>query len=341
MITYLITGSCGTIGSALVKKFASDGSDCLIRCFDNSESLLHFQQRTYKDNPKVETYIGDIRDFDRLTNVMHGVDIVLHTAALKHVGICEYSPMEAVQTNILGLNNVIKSASEAEADKFVFMSSDKAVNPTNVLGTTKLMGERLVTAANLNKGMNHTKFFSLRFGNVLGSNGSVVPVFEEQIMQGGPLTLTDRNMTRFIMSVNDTVQLVERSLGFAKGGEVFVTKMPAIRIESLAEAMVNHLNQELPQYTGAIEIKEIGKQSGEKLFEELMTEEESKRAIETEEFFMILPAFHEYYSETISEYEHVDMKLNIGSYVSENGPYLTEEELIAFLSENDVFRAQK
>ena len=337
MTTYLITGSCGTIGSALVSQLANERTGCTVRCVDNSESLLYFQQRTYQGNPRVESYMGDIRNLDRLCSIMGGVDVVLHTAALKHVGMCEYSPMEAVQTNILGLNNVLKSASDAGVSKVIFMSSDKAVNPTNVLGTTKLMGERLVTAANLNQENGGTIFSSVRFGNVLGSNGSVVPVFEEQIMEGGPITLTDRRMTRFIMSVSQTVQLVQKSLEIAKGGEVFVTKMPAIKIEDLAEVMVKQLSERLSHQTRTIEIKEIGKQHGEKMFEELMTEEESKRAIETDEFFMILPAFHEYYSRTIVGYENVGGGLDGRSYVSADGPYLSQEKLANFLSKNNVF----
>jgi len=337
MTTYLITGSCGTVGSALVACLVSENPGCTVRCFDNSESLLYFQQRTYQDRPEVESYIGDIRDLDRLSSIMKGVDVVLHTAALKHVGICEYAPMEAVQTNILGLNNVLKSAADAGVSKVIFMSSDKAVNPTNVLGTTKLMGERLVTAANLNQENGGTIFSSVRFGNVLGSNGSVVPVFKDQITGGGPITLTDRNMTRFIMSVDETVKLVQKSLQIAKGGEVFVTKMPAIKIKDLAEVMVSQLGPELFNQTGSIEIKEIGKQSGEKLFEELMTKDESKRAIETDEFFMILPAFHEYYSRTIVGYENVSDQTTGESYVSENGPYLSKEKLAKFLLDNNVF----
>jgi len=337
MTTYLITGSCGTIGSALVKQLSKNTSDCVVRCVDNNESLLYFQQRVFLDNPRVESYLGDIRDADRLGIIMKGVDIVLHAAALKHVGMCEYSPMEAVQTNILGLNNVLRTASAAEVKKVIFMSSDKAVNPTNVLGTTKLMGERLVTAANLNQEVGETIFSSVRFGNVLGSNGSVVPVFEEQIIKGGPVTLTDRRMTRFIMSVDQTVDLVKKSLETAQGGEVFVTKMPSVRIEHLAEVMVSQLSPKLSNQFEEIVIEEIGCQSGEKLFEELMTEEESKRAMETNDFFMILPAFHEYYSRVIDEYTNIGEFVDGNRYVSEGGPYLSKEELTHFLLENNVF----
>ena len=172
---------------------------------------------------------------------MAGINLVFHTAAFKHVILCERSPFEAVQTNIIGIQNIIQAAIANQVARLIFTSSDKAVNPTNVMGTSKLMGERLMTAANGNACGNCQIFASTRFGNVLGSRGSVIPIFREQIKMGGPVTLTDPEMTRFIMSIKQAVQLVIDSAFLAQGGEVFVTKMPVIRIQDLAEVMINEL----------------------------------------------------------------------------------------------------
>jgi FlaA1/EpsC-like NDP-sugar epimerase len=280
----LVTGACGTVGSELVRQLA-ERKLARIVCLDNNESELFFLQQKYRDHPEVEAYLADIRDIEALKLRMQGIDVVLHSAALKHVGLCEDSPTQAVRTNIDGTQNVIDAALYADVERVLFTSSDKAVNPTNVMGTTKLMGERLMTAAAMANQDKRTIFASTRFGNVLGSRGSVIPLFRRQIAEGGPVTLTDRRMTRFIMTLEEAARLVLNSAWLAKGGEVFVTKMPVARIEDIALHMI------AKQGAGQIELKEIGSKPGEKMYEELMNDEEVRRTYEVEDFFVVLPAF--------------------------------------------------
>lgn len=281
----LITGACGTVGAELTRQALTAGASRVV-CLDNNESELFFLQQAHKDNPKVRCYLADIRDLSALSQRMQGIDVVLHSAALKHVGLCEDSPTQAVRTNIEGTQNIIDAALANDVGRVIFTSSDKAVNPTNVMGTSKLMGERLMTAASLNNRNSRTVFASTRFGNVLGSRGSVVPLFKRQIKQGGPVTLTDREMTRFIMTLEEAVALVLQSAMLAQGGEVFVTKMPVARIEDIAVHMVKVLAGDQN-----ITITEIGAKPGEKMYEELMNDEEVRRTYEIEDFFVVLPAF--------------------------------------------------
>jgi FlaA1/EpsC-like NDP-sugar epimerase len=203
----LITGACGTVGRELVRQIASSSTDRVVG-IDNNESELFFMEEAYKTKPHVSVYIGDICDRDTLEHYMRGIDVVIHAAAFKHVRLCERSPNATVAVNIQGVQNVIEAATAAGVERVLFTSSDKAVNPTNVMGTSKLMGERLMTAANLYRGEKGPIFASTRFGNVLGSRGSVIPLFRQQIAAGGPVTLTDERMTRFIMSLSDAVKLV-------------------------------------------------------------------------------------------------------------------------------------
>jgi FlaA1/EpsC-like NDP-sugar epimerase len=319
MIKILITGSCGTIGSELITRVLNIFTDSEIFCLDNNESQLFFQEQIYLHEERIRFFLGDVRDLERLRTIMKGVDIVFHAAALKHVAMCERSPMDATQTNILGLNNVIQAASEAEVKKVIFTSSDKAVNPTNVMGTSKLMGERLITAANSSQHSGGTIFSSTRFGNVLGSTGSVVQIFRKQIENGGPVTLTHPDMTRFVMSVEQAVQLVVDSVELARGGEVFITKMPVIRIVDLAEVMIQELAPRYGHPLSCIVIEEVGTKPGEKLYEELMSEEETRRAVELQDYFSVLPAFKGIYRSINYDYENI-----ISSEI--DNPYISSEE---------------
>jgi FlaA1/EpsC-like NDP-sugar epimerase len=242
-------------------------------------------------------------------------------------------PFDAVQTNIHGVQNVISAAQKNKVERVIFMSSDKAVNPTNVMGTSKLMGERLMTAANTRRSNHTTIFASTRFGNVLGSNGSVVPLFKQQILSGGPVTLTDARMTRFIMSVEDAALLVLDTVGLAKGGEVFITKMPVIKITDLAHAMIRHYER---MASTPIDIVEIGAKPGEKLYEELMSGEETQRAVELEKYFAVLPAFRNLYHEIDYIYPG-EVSKDIGrAYVSSQEPAIEVEELREYLVEHDL-----
>jgi FlaA1/EpsC-like NDP-sugar epimerase len=299
----LITGVCGTIGQALLRELARLGCSRVIG-IDNNESELFFLSQAYAAQPQVRLFVGDLRDRQELMRKMRGIDIVLHSAALKHVILCEEAPRDAVQTNIMGMINVIDGAEENRVGRVIFTSSDKAVNPTNVMGTTKLMGERLITAANAHRHQNsETIFASTRFGNVLGSRGSVVQLFTRQIAKGGPVTLTDPSMTRFIMTNKEAVRLVMASAFLAKGGEVFVTKMPVVRIEDLAKAMIDLLAPKFGHDPAAIRTVNIGTKPGEKYFEELLNEEEIRRTVELRDYFAILPAFKSVYRSIDYHYE--------------------------------------
>ena len=333
----LITGACGTIGRELAIQILEKFIANELVCLDNNESALFFLEQELKRFGNVKYFLADVRDKDKLAKKMKGIDIVFHTAAFKHVIMCERSPFEAVQTNILGVQNVIYGAMENGVEKVIFTSSDKAVNPTNVMGTSKLMGERLMTAANSNLRDGKTIFASTRFGNVLGSRGSVIPIFQEQIRKGGPVTLTDIDMTRFIMSKKDAVTLVIDSAQLAKGGEVFVTKMPVIKIEDLARAMVNALAPVYGHDPEKIRIDIIGVKAGEKMYEELMSMEETRRSLELSRYFVVIPAFKGLYRNIDYSYsdivsEQVDNPYHSGRHspmdIIELDNYLTDNNLL-------------
>ncbi len=338
----LVTGACGTIGSALVEHLLDPDaySPASVVGIDNDESGLFFLNQRYADDPRAHFFIADVRDRDELVRRMRGMDIVFHTAALKHVTLCEYSPDQAVETNILGVQNVIAAASQNDVERVVFTSSDKAVNPTNVMGTSKLMGERLMTAANAHGGGGRTIFTSTRFGNVLGSNGSVVPVFRGQIASGGPVTLTDRRMTRFVMSVDQAIRLVIDSCMLAKGGEVFITKMPVLRIEDLAKAMIEELAPSYGMKPGDIDLIETGVKPGEKMFEELMNSEETRRAIELERYFVVLPAFRNIYSDISYDYSDMVSDRVDRPYISSDERAMTTDEIRSFLNRDRILLAE-
>jgi FlaA1/EpsC-like NDP-sugar epimerase len=236
----------------------------------------------------------------------------------------------------MGVENIIQAATACNVKYVLFTSSDKAVNPTNVMGTSKLMGERLITAANAVKNASDTILSSTRFGNVIGSRGSVVPLFLSQIKNGGPVTLTDERMTRFIMTVQDSARMVLKSLAIAKGGEVFVTKMPVVRIFDLAEAMIELLAPKFGYNASDIDIVKIGAKPGEKLYEELMSEEEVHRSIELKDMFVITPAFKSIYRSIKYEYPNAISDQVQGSYISATEVPLSKEAVKEYLIENRV-----
>lgn len=281
--TVLVTGGTGSIGSEIVRQALQAGA-AAVRVYSRDEYRQMLLQEQLGQERRLRFLIGDIRDQGRLAFAMEGVDVVFHAAAMKHVPACEYNPFEAVKTNVLGLQNVIECAMRVNAERVVAISTDKVANPTNTMGATKLLGERLMMAANRYKGSRRTIFNCVRFGNVLGSRGSVVPLFRRQIRRGGPVTVTDRRATRFFMSIPQAVQLALEAGSYPLGGYTFVLKMPVVRIWDLAEVMIN-------LYTKSgqppVEIQEIGLRPGEKLFEELMTADEAARAYESDELFAI------------------------------------------------------
>lgn len=333
----LVTGSCGTIGSKLVSILLEKQYEpAEIIGLDNNESGLFFLEERYLHDKRAQFYLADIRDRDKLRRKMRDIDIVFHAAAFKHVILCERSPFEAVQTNINGVQNIIYAACENKVEKVIFTSSDKAVNPTNVMGTTKLMGERLMTAANSNFHGKGPIFSSTRFGNVLGSNGSVVPVFNKQIAKGGPVTLTDSEMTRFVMSIDQAVRMVLNSAALAQGGDVFITKMPVIRIKDLAEVMIRELAPIYGHSPESIEIVEIGTKPGEKLYEELMSHEEMRRTVELPNYFAVLPAFRGIYQNIKYDYPEIISDNITKPYNSSLEPLLNQDELTKFLKNSDL-----
>ncbi len=323
----LITGTCGTVGKELLRQ-VSALEPKWVRGIDNNESELFFLHEEYKDRDDVDLTICDIREKSQLVQLFEGIDIVLHTAALKHVIINEKNPAEAILTNIVGTQNVIEASRISGVERVIYTSSDKAVNPTNVMGTSKLMGERLITAAN-GTGEKGPIFSSTRFGNVMGSNGSVIPIFKKQIMNGGPVTVTDESMTRFIMSLSEAASLVMESVFLANGGEVFVTKMPTIRISDLAEVMIGELaNRE------SVEKKIIGAKPGEKLYEELMNEEEVRRTIELDKYFVVKPAFK--VDSAIFDYSNQKARKIDKVYRSDQETLMNHTELSNFLTINKL-----
>ena len=337
----LVTGACGTIGSELTKQLLEDYLVKEVLCIDNNESELFFLEQKHLAHDNVRFMLADIRDHEKLARTMQGIDIVFHTAALKHVILCERNPFESVQTNTLGVKNIITAASANNVEKVIFTSSDKAVNPTNVMGTSKLMGERIMTAANSNQRGETTLFASTRFGNVLGSRGSVIPIFKEQIKKGGPVTLTDPKMTRFIMSIKEAVQLVIDSVRIAAGGYVFITKMPVIKIKDLAEVMIEDLAPVYGHDPKSIEIKIIGTKPGEKLYEELMSDEETRRAIELKKYFAVKPAFSDLYNKSpYNKNDIINNQVN-NPYNSSNEPTLTPQKLREFLKTNKLLEECK
>ncbi|MCJ7819868.1 MAG: polysaccharide biosynthesis protein [Bacteroidales bacterium] len=333
----VITGACGTIGSKLISLLLESGYDPgEVIGLDNNESGLFFLEQRFLHDKRSSFFLADIRDRDKLQRKMKGIDVVFHAAALKHVILCERSPFEAVQTNIVGVQNVIYAACENNVDKVIFTSSDKAVNPTNVMGTSKLMGERIMTAANSNFRGNGPIFASTRFGNVLGSNGSVIPIFHRQIAKGGPVTLTHPDMTRFVMSIEQAVRLVIDSAALARGGGVFITKMPVIRVKDLAEVMIRELAPVYGFRPDDIEIVEIGSKPGEKLYEELMSHEEMRRAVELPRYFVVLPAFRGIYRDISYDYEDIVTDKITNPYNSANEKPLSQEELRKFLQDSNL-----
>jgi FlaA1/EpsC-like NDP-sugar epimerase len=283
----LVTGGCGSVGRSLVRRLL-EWDPTVVRILDQSEPGLAALKTTL-DDERCRFLMGNVRDKERLERAVDGVDVVVHTAAMKHVDISEYNPFEAVKTNVMGLQNLIDASVDAGVERFVFTSSDKAANPANTMGTTKLLGEKLVTAANKYSGGHDIRLASVRFGNVINSSQSVIPVFREQIREGGPVTLTDPGMSRFFLTYDDVAELVVGAIEHTEGGELFLQKMDAIRIEDLAEAMIEVFGPSYGCDPDEIEIVETGRRVGETLDETILTEREVGRTLESEALYAVMP----------------------------------------------------
>ena len=327
----MVTGVCGTIGQRLASHLIEQFEVETLVGLDNNESELAFLEERHAGKRKARFLLGDVRDLGVTLRESRNVDVLFHAAAYKHVYLCERSPLEAIQTNVMGVQNIVQSAVENEIERLVFTSSDKAVNPTNVMGTSKLMGERLITAAAVHPNHPGALFLSTRFGNVLGSRGSVIPIFRDQIRKGGPVTLTDPDMTRFIMSLDDAVRLVIESVVLGQPGDVLITKMEAIRIADLAAVMVREYAPRCGRRPQDIEIRQIGPKPGEKLYEELMNEEETRRSLELDRYFVVRPALAARGDEA-PPYDGIVQSSVRQPYNSANVAPLSEHKLTTFLN---------
>ena len=330
----LITGGTGSIGQEILREILKR-EPVVVRILDVDETKQFELQQEYEGYENIRFLLGDIRDKDRLYRAIEGVDIVFHTAALKHVLACEYNPFEAVKTNVIGMQNLIDVAMDEEVEKVIFTSSDKAVNPTNVMGATKLLSERLITSANYYKGARKTIFSSVRFGNVLGSRGSIIPLFKKQIEHGGPVTITNNEMTRFIMPMREAIDLLFKATGLAQRGEIFVFKMKALKITDLAEVMIDELAQNCGYSPNEIKLKLIGTKPGEKLYEELMTEDEARRALESEDMFILSPEMRELSHIGKAPYPSVS-EAEVKAYTSKDEKCLAKKEIKEILYQENL-----
>lgn len=278
----LVTGGLGSIGSEIVKQLLNYKPK-EIRLLDNRETEMFYARVSYSNHENVKVLFGDTRDKERLLRATDGLDIIFHAAAMKHVFVCEYDPFEAVKTNVIGTQNVIECALEHNLERMFLISTDKAVNPSNVMGATKLLAERVVSAMCNYRGGKTTKFGVVRFGNVLASRGSVLEIWDTQLKGGKKITVTNPDMTRFFMSIPESVKMIFSTADYAENGETFVLKMPSIRIGDLGEAFL-----ELRGFT-ADHYEIIGIGAGEKLHEELISDSEISLLMENEDLFVRLP----------------------------------------------------
>lgn len=317
----LVTGGTGSFGKKFVEIMLNEYHPAKLIVFSRDELKQHEMRVHGFDHPSMRYFIGDVRDQQRLYRAMHGVDLVIHAAALKQVPACEYNPMEAIKTNILGSSNVIEAALEASVKRVMALSTDKAVNPINLYGATKLAAEKLFVQSNAYAAGTVTRFSCVRYGNVVGSRGSVIPIFLQQ-RQNGKLTVTDPRMTRFWLTLEQGVRFVIRCVELMRGGEVFVPKIPSTRIVDLARVIAPEA-----------ELDVIGIRPGEKLHEVLISEDEARQTLELEDMFVVTP------TQTLWQRDlHYDGKVLPDGYrfsSDTNQAWLSDEEISAILAQLD------
>jgi UDP-N-acetylglucosamine 4,6-dehydratase/5-epimerase len=275
----LVTGGTGSFGRKFVELMLRDHHPQKLIIFSRDELKQHDMQIAGFDHSSLRYFIGDVRDQQRLERALAGVTVVVHAAAMKQVPACEYNPFEAIQTNVMGARNVIDAAINAGVQRILFLSTDKAVNPVNLYGATKLCAEKMFVQANAYSGAQDTRFSCARYGNVIGSRGSVVPIFLKQ-RESGRLTITDPRMTRFWITLDQGVRFVVRCVEQMHGGEIFVPKIPSMKMLELAEALAP-----------GCEIQVVGIRPGEKLHEVLLSEDEARQAAELEDMYVVQPAY--------------------------------------------------
>lgn len=269
----LITGGTGSIGVGLIKQLIKCKPRA-IRIFTNDENSIFEVKRIIGENSTCTFFVGDVRDRDRLNLAIRDVDIVFHAAAMKHIDICEQNPFDAVKTNVIGTSNVLDASLIENISKFILISTDKATHPTTTLGASKLLAERLTLNASSYRGTGKTIFAIVRFGNVIGSRGSVFQIFLQQIRDGIPLTVTDARMTRFIMSISEAASMILKVTHIARDGEIFVLKMPSVRIENLAKSMIHTYSKRYPHIKNLPSIKISKSRERERFHELLITSDE-------------------------------------------------------------------
>jgi UDP-glucose 4-epimerase len=326
----MITGGTGSFGQTVLNRFlATEVSE--IRIFSRDEKKQE-EMRIALNHSKLKFYIGDVRDYDSVSQAMKGVDYVFHAAALKQVPSCEFYPMEAVRTNVLGTENVMNAATANGVKRVVVLSTDKAVYPINAMGISKAMAEKLMVAKARTQRENETVLCATRYGNVMASRGSVIPLFVSQLKEGKPLTVTDPNMTRFLMSLEDSVDLVLYAFKHGKQGDLFVQRAPASTVADLAQALKEIFKKDNP-------IRIIGTRHGEKLYESLISREEMAKAEDMGDYYRI-PAdnrdlnYAQYFSEGEEKLSHLD------DYTSHNTVRLDVERIKKLLLKLDYIKEE-
>jgi UDP-glucose 4-epimerase len=326
----MITGGTGSFGNTVLKRFLSTEVR-EIRIFSRDEKKQE-EMRIDLNHPKLKFYIGDVRDYDSICQAMKGVDYVFHAAALKQVPSCEFYPMEAVRTNVMGTENVMNAATANGVKRVVVLSTDKAVYPINSMGISKAMAEKLMVAKARMQREGETVLCATRYGNVMASRGSVIPLFVSQLKEGKPLTVTDPNMTRFLMSLEDSVDLVLYACEHGKQGDIFVQKAPASTVLDLVLALKELFNKSNP-------VREIGTRHGEKLYESLISREEMAKAKDMGDYYCI-PAdnrdlnYAQYFSEGEEKISHLE------DYTSHNTERLSVEKVKALLLKLDYIKEE-
>lgn len=327
--TLLITGGTGSFGNAVLKRLIGENW-AEVRIFSRDEKKQE-DMRIELANDKAKFYIGDVRNFDSISDAMRGVDYVFHAAALKQVPSCEFYPIEAVRTNVLGAENVMRAAIANGVSRCVVLSTDKAVYPINAMGMSKALMEKVMVAQSRNCDPSKTVLCATRYGNVMASRGSVIPLFLKQIETGQPITITDPNMTRFLMTLSESVDLVLYAFAHAEPGDLFVQKSPASTVGDLAQALMNLLGKQR-------EIKIIGTRHGEKLYESLVSREEMARSVDLDRYFRI-PAdsrdlnYQKYFSDGELEISSLD------DYTSHNTTRLNIAETEQALLKLDIVQS--
>ncbi|MFZ6035976.1 MAG: UDP-N-acetylglucosamine 4,6-dehydratase (inverting) [Patescibacteria group bacterium] len=323
----LITGGTGSFGKKFTERIFAEYKPRRVIIYSRDEYKQYLMRRQYaKYDSHIRYFIGDVRDADRLKRALEGIDIVIHAAALKHVPAAEYNPMEAIKTNIFGAQNVINASIDRGVKKIVALSTDKAVNPVNLYGATKLVSDKLFVAANAYVGGKDTAFSVVRYGNVVGSRGSVVPFFKTLIDQGAKeLPITDMRMTRFWITLDQGVDLVFRAIRESKGGEIYVSKIPSTNIVDIAKAMLPH-----------VKLKEVGIREGEKLHEVMITVEDSRTTYDYKDHYIIYPDFDWWVLSKHFKKGGKRVAHNFRYSSDTNAQWLTELQIRKYLSKIDI-----